>query len=85
MESRGSAYGVPTSEGVAAIRLVARTEGVFLDPVYTGKAMAGLIAEIRSGKIREGETVVFLHTGGEPGLFAHPEIGRPFSAADDAV
>ena len=71
----GAGYGIPTTEGVEAIRLVARTEGVFLDPTYTGKAMAGLIAEIRSGRIGREDTVVFLHTGGEPGLFAHPEIG----------
>lgn len=71
----GAGYGIPTPEGVEAIRLVARTEGVFLDPTYTGKGMAGLMAEIRSGRIEKDDTVVFLHTGGEPGLFAHPEIG----------
>jgi len=70
----GAGYGIPTPEGVEAIRLVARTEGIFLDPTYTAKAMAGLIGEIRAGRIRADETVVFLHTGGEPGLFAHPEI-----------
>jgi D-cysteine desulfhydrase family pyridoxal phosphate-dependent enzyme len=70
----GPGYGIPTPEGVEAIRLVARTEGIFLDPTYTGKAMAGLIAEIRSGRMRRDETVMFLHTGGEPALFAHPEI-----------
>ncbi len=71
----GPGYGIPTPEGVEAIRLVARTEGIFLDPTYTGKGMAGLIAEIRGGRVGKGETVGFLHTGGEPGLFAHPEIG----------
>jgi D-cysteine desulfhydrase family pyridoxal phosphate-dependent enzyme len=75
----GPGYGIPTPEGVEAIRLVARTEGLFLDPTYTGKAMAGLMAEIRAGRITRGETVVFLHTGGEPGLFAHPEIGASSS------
>jgi D-cysteine desulfhydrase family pyridoxal phosphate-dependent enzyme len=70
----GPGYGIPTPEGAEAIRLVARTEGIFLDPTYTGKAMAGLMAEIRSGRIGKDETVVFLHTGGEPALFAHPEI-----------
>ncbi len=70
----GPGYGIPTPEGVEAIRLVARAEGIFLDPTYTGKAMAGLIAEIRSGRIGKDETIIFLHTGGEPGLFAHPEI-----------
>jgi D-cysteine desulfhydrase family pyridoxal phosphate-dependent enzyme len=78
----GPGYGIPTPEGVAAIRLTARTEGIFLDPTYTGKAMAGLIGEIRSGRIGKDETVVFLHTGGEPGLFAHPEIsGLPHQPA----
>lgn len=67
----GPGYGVPTPEGVEAIRLVARTEGIFLDPVYTGKAMAGLVDLVRRGEIGRDETVVFLHTGGEPGLFAH--------------
>ncbi len=71
----GPGYGIPTPEGVEAIRLVARAEGIFLDPTYTGKGMAGLIAEIQAGRIGKDETVVFLHTGGEPGLFAHPEIG----------
>lgn len=70
----GPGYGIPTPECAEAIRLVARTEGIFFDPTYTGKGMAGLIAEIRSGRIARDETVVFLHTGGEPGLFAHPEI-----------
>lgn len=78
----GPGYGIPTPEGVAAIRLAARTEGIFLDPTYTGKGMAGLIAEIRSGRIGNDQTVVFLHTGGEPGLFAHPEIsGLPAQPA----
>jgi 1-aminocyclopropane-1-carboxylate deaminase/D-cysteine desulfhydrase-like pyridoxal-dependent ACC family enzyme len=70
----GRGYGIPTAEGIEAIRLVARTEGLFLDPTYTGKAMAGMMAEIRSGRISRDATIVFLHTGGEPGLFAHPEI-----------
>ncbi len=70
----GDGYGIPSPEGIEAIRLLSRTEGIFLDPVYTGKAMAGLIGEIRAGRIRKGETVVFVHTGGEPALFAYPEI-----------
>lgn len=66
----GEGYAIPTAAGSEAIALLARTEGVFLDPVYTGKAMAGLIAHIRAGEIGAEETVVFLHTGGVPGLFA---------------
>jgi D-cysteine desulfhydrase len=69
----GPGYGIPTPECVEAIRLVARTEGIFFDPTYTGKGMAGLIGEVRAGRIGRDETVVFLHTGGEPGLFAHAE------------
>ncbi|MBM4423708.1 MAG: D-cysteine desulfhydrase family protein [Chloroflexi bacterium] len=70
----GPGYGIPTPECAETIRLVARTEGLFLDPTYTGKGMAGLLAEIRAGGIAPNETIVFLHTGGEPGLFAHSEI-----------
>jgi L-cysteate sulfo-lyase len=66
----GDGYAIPTRAGVEAIRLVARTEGILLDPVYTGKAMAGLLTHIRDGRIEPAETVVFLHTGGVPGLFA---------------
>lgn len=73
----GPGYAIPTSECIEAIKLAARTEGLFLDPTYTGKALAGLIGEIRAGRIASDATVVFLHTGGEPGLFAHPEIVAP--------
>jgi 1-aminocyclopropane-1-carboxylate deaminase/D-cysteine desulfhydrase-like pyridoxal-dependent ACC family enzyme len=79
----GAGYGIPSPEGVEAIRLVARTEGLFLDPTYTAKAMAGLIAEVRAGRIGRDQTVVFLHTGGEPGLFAHPEIGGGANGANN--
>src|ERR671910_1938308 len=67
----GEGYGVPTPEGLAAIRLLARLEGLLLDPVYTGKAMAGLVAMVREGRLVSGENVVFLHTGGWPALFAY--------------
>lgn len=66
----GEAYGVATDDGLEAIRLLARTEAVFLDPVYSAKAMAGLIADIHAGRIGPEESVVFLHTGGGPSLFA---------------
>jgi D-cysteine desulfhydrase family pyridoxal phosphate-dependent enzyme len=69
----GERYGVVTKEGREALRLLAENEGVFLDPVYSSKAMAGLIDQIRRGRIRAGETVVFLHTGGTPALFAYAE------------
>jgi 1-aminocyclopropane-1-carboxylate deaminase/D-cysteine desulfhydrase-like pyridoxal-dependent ACC family enzyme len=69
----GEGYGIPTPEGLAAIRLLARLEGLLLDPVYTGKAMAGLIAMVREGRFGPDEDVVFLHTGGWPALFAYEE------------
>jgi D-cysteine desulfhydrase family pyridoxal phosphate-dependent enzyme len=66
----GAGYGIPTEGCLEAIHLLARHEAVFLDPVYSAKAMAGLIADIRSGAIAPTETVIFLHTGGTPALFA---------------
>ena len=69
----GEGYGTPTPEGLAAIRLLARLEGLLLDPVYTGKAMAGLVAMIREGRFSDKQNVVFLHTGGWPALFAYEE------------
>ncbi len=65
----GPGYGIPTAEGAAAIRLAARCEGIFLDPTYTGKALAGFIAHTRARCFRRDETIIFLHTGGEPALF----------------
>ena len=67
----GPGYGQPTAGMTEAVLMVARLEGVLLDPVYSGKAMAGLIGLIRKGEIRKGERVVFLHTGGAVGLFAY--------------
>lgn len=66
----GPGYAVPTPAMRAAVELVARTEGILLDPVYTGKAMAGLIDLARRGAFRPDQNVVFLHTGGVPALFA---------------
>jgi 1-aminocyclopropane-1-carboxylate deaminase/D-cysteine desulfhydrase-like pyridoxal-dependent ACC family enzyme len=72
-EEYGGTYGVPTSACLDAIRLAARTEGLLLDPVYTGKAMAGLVDLVRRGQWRDGQTVIFWHTGGQPALFAYAE------------
>ena len=73
----GEGYGIPTKEGIDAIRLVAQTEGIFLDPVYTGKAMAGLIDLIKKGRFKSTDTIVFIHTGGIPALFVYDkEIAR---------
>jgi 1-aminocyclopropane-1-carboxylate deaminase/D-cysteine desulfhydrase-like pyridoxal-dependent ACC family enzyme len=67
----GPGYARPSQEGLEAMRLVARTEGLLLDPVYTGKAMAALIAATRDGRLTSLDTVVFLHTGGLPAVFAY--------------
>ena len=66
----GSGYGVPTEASTEALELVARAEGIVLDPVYTAKAMAGLISRIRAGEFAREQRVLFWHTGGVPGLFA---------------
>ena len=67
----GSGYGISTPECLEAIRLLASTEAILLDPVYTAKAMAGLIDHVRRREVDPASTVVFLHTGGVPALFAH--------------
>jgi D-cysteine desulfhydrase/L-cysteate sulfo-lyase len=69
----GEGYGVATDDMRTAVQLTARSEGLLLDPVYTGKAMAGLIDYLRRGVIGADERVLFLHTGGTPGLFAYTE------------
>ena len=66
----GVGYGVSTAASLEAIELAARTEALFLDPTYTAKAMAGLIAYVRQQRFVEGQTVLFWHTGGQVGLFA---------------
>ncbi len=77
----GSAYGMPTEQMRSAVRMAARLEGLILDPVYTGKAMAGLIDLVRQGRFSRTETIVFLHTGGMPGLFAYNEYFRDETGA----
>jgi len=67
----GGGYGVPTDATVAAIRTLATTEGILLDPVYTGKAFAGLLGSIAEGRFTARQNVVFLHTGGSSGLFGY--------------
>ena len=67
----GPAYGVPHEATIEAIRLAGRLEALALDPVYSGKGLAGLIALIRAGRWRKDEDVIFLHTGGAPALFAY--------------
>jgi 1-aminocyclopropane-1-carboxylate deaminase/D-cysteine desulfhydrase-like pyridoxal-dependent ACC family enzyme len=70
----GEGYGLPTPAMEEAVRLLARLEGLLLDPVYTGKAMAGLIDLVRQGRFEGSRAVVFIHTGGLPGLFAYPSL-----------
>ena len=70
-DQRGSGYGLVTDAMVEAVRLMARCEGLLLDPVYSGKAFAGVIGDVRSGCYPAGSSVVFLMTGGTPALFAY--------------
>lgn len=67
----GSGYGKVTPDGREAMDLLARTEGILLDPVYTAKAMAALIDDVRHRRLKPGENVVFVHTGGTPAVFAY--------------
>jgi L-cysteate sulfo-lyase len=73
----GGGYGVPTDGMMEALELVARTEGIVLDPVYSGKAMAGLIDLVRRGHFAPEDNVVFLHTGGAVGLFGYVHAFAP--------
>ena len=66
----GPSYAIPSQEGNAAVRLMAQKEGIFLDPVYTGKAFAGLVAMAKEGAFRPEDRVLFVHSGGAGGLFA---------------
>jgi len=68
-------YGTPNEEGLEAIKLLARLEAILLDPVYTGKAMAGLIDGITQKRFKDEGPILFVHTGGAPALFAyHPHV-----------
>jgi D-cysteine desulfhydrase len=82
----GEGYGIPTLEGMEAIRRTARAEGIFLDPAYTGKALAGLTALASQGCYAHNRAVIFLHTGGEPALFAaHAKTRRSASGAQRSM
>lgn len=67
-------YGMPNQQGLAAIKLLAQQEGILLDPVYTGKAMAGLIDYLENSV--EKTPVLFIHTGGAQALFAYTDISQ---------
>ena len=72
----GPGYSLPTDAMVEAVKLLATTEGILLDPVYSGKAMSGLIDLVRKGHFKEGSNILFLHTGGSPALYAYLECFR---------
>lgn len=69
----GPGYSLPTDGMVEAVKLLARTEGILLDPVYSGKAMDGMLTLLRQGMYKKGQNVLFLHTGGSPALYAYIE------------
>lgn len=73
----GPGYGLPTDGMIEAVKLIARLEGILLDPVYSGKGMDGLIQLAQSGFFTKDSDVVFLHTGGAAGLFAYPAAFKP--------
>jgi L-cysteate sulfo-lyase len=70
----GAGYGQPTAGMIEAVTLAAQQEGVLLDPVYTGKGLAGLIGLIRAGRFRKDENIIFVHTGGTAGLFGYTQV-----------
>ena len=72
----GPGYSLPTAAMAEAVTLLARTESILLDPVYSGKAMSGLIDLVRKGVLPAGSNVLFLHTGGSPALYAYEETFR---------
>jgi len=67
----GAGYGIPTDSMVEAVTMLARTEGILADPVYTGKGLAGLLEMVRTGRFQSDEDVIFVHTGGSAGLFGY--------------
>jgi D-cysteine desulfhydrase len=67
----GAGYGTPTPAMIEAVRLMASREGLLLDPVYGGKAFAGLLSDISAGRYATGDNILFVMTGGSPGLYAY--------------
>jgi 1-aminocyclopropane-1-carboxylate deaminase/D-cysteine desulfhydrase-like pyridoxal-dependent ACC family enzyme len=70
----GAGYGIATDLSTRALETAARSQGLILDPVYTAKALGGLIGELEAGRVQADDTVVFVHTGGTPALFADPAV-----------
>jgi 1-aminocyclopropane-1-carboxylate deaminase/D-cysteine desulfhydrase-like pyridoxal-dependent ACC family enzyme len=82
----GPGYGHVTESGLQAIALMARTEGIILDPIYTGKCFAALVDHVRQGILTRDHTVVFIHTGGTPAIFSHAsELMRHLGVSEEAV
>ncbi len=76
----GGGYGIATDSMVEAVTMLARTEGILADPVYTGKGLAGLLEMVRSGRFQSDEDVIFVHTGGSAGLFGYASAFAPAAA-----
>ena len=74
----GEGYGIPSEEMIEAVKLLARTEGIILDPVYSGKAFAGMIDLVKKGHFDESKALVFIHTGGTPALFVYSNSFREY-------
>jgi len=74
VEFVGEGYGIPSEAGIEAVKLFARTEGVILDPIYTGKAAAGMVAHIREGRFGAEDVLVFVHTGGNAANFTWADL-----------
>jgi L-cysteate sulfo-lyase len=81
LDQVGGGYAELTEPVMAALTVAARTEGLLLDPIYTGRALAGLISSVRDGDLGPGDRTIFLHTGGLPGLFGHPDTVARAAAA----
>lgn len=69
----GEGYGIPSKELIETVKLIAKLEGIFLDPVYNGKAMIGLIDLVKHNRFRKDSNILFLHSGGGPAIFAYDE------------
>jgi 1-aminocyclopropane-1-carboxylate deaminase/D-cysteine desulfhydrase-like pyridoxal-dependent ACC family enzyme len=78
----GPGYAIPSKEGLAAMRLAARSDAILLDPAYTGKAMAGLVDAARKGELTQEDVVIFLHTGGLPASFAYRDAIETMSKGE---
>jgi len=76
-EYSGKGYGFPTKSSNNALRLVARKEGLIIDPVYTAKTLAFIIDSVKAGEFKKDETVCFMHTGGVPALFPYRSEFQP--------